>query len=76
MMLELKNRLEPEARLELTINPEEAPSPIHATARVIWSNKDKSQEMYNTGIEIANIEEDNKNSFLKLLCDVIYRANP
>ena len=59
-----------ELKLELygTLNP------VHAKGKVIWvkelSLEDGSPS--DMGIEFIEIEEDNKNTFLKFLCDLIY----
>jgi c-di-GMP-binding flagellar brake protein YcgR len=47
---------------------------IHASGRVAWSKKSslENNASYEIGIEFLKIEEDNKNTFLKYLCDLIY----
>ena len=55
--------------------PEMPGNEIHATGRVIWKRRlsleDKSP--FDIGIEFGEIAEDDKNSFLKFLCDFIYK---
>jgi len=60
--------------LELKMVIPGAPNPVHAKARVIWKKKISLEDAapYDCGLEFAEIEEDNKNTFLKFLCDLIY----
>ena len=52
----------------------EAPNPVHAKAKVIWKKKTSLEDaaLFDCGLEFTEIEEDNKNTFLKFLCDLIY----
>lgn len=60
--------------LEIKMVIRDAPSPVHAKAKVIWKKKISLEDMapYDCGLEFTEIEEDNKNTFLKFLCDLIY----
>ncbi|MBN2453506.1 MAG: PilZ domain-containing protein [Candidatus Omnitrophica bacterium] len=60
--------------LEIKIAIPEAPNPVHARAKVIWKKKISLEDTapYDCGLEFVEIEEDNKNTFLKFLCDLIY----
>lgn len=60
--------------LELKMVIEDAPNPVHAKAKVIWKKKVSLEDAapYDCGLEFTEIEEDNKNTFLKFLCDLIY----
>lgn len=60
--------------LELKMVIEDAPNPVHAKAKVIWKKKISLEDAapYDCGLEFTEIEEDNKNTFLKFLCDLIY----
>jgi len=60
--------------LELKMVIQEAPNPVHAKAKVIWKKKISLEDAapYDCGVEFTEIEEDNKNTFLKFLCDLIY----
>lgn len=51
-----------------------ASNPVHTKARVIWKRKLSLEDSspFDAGIEFTEIEEDNKNTFLKNLCDLIY----
>lgn len=64
-------------RLEVKLGIEGAANPIHATAEIVWKKKlsleDKSP--FDVGLEFTGIEEDNKNTFLKNMCDMIYRIS-
>lgn len=60
--------------LELKMVIADAPNPVHAKAKVIWKKKISLEDAapYDCGLEFTEIEEDNKNTFLKFLCDLIY----
>jgi c-di-GMP-binding flagellar brake protein YcgR len=62
------------ANLELNLDIPDATNPVHVNGRVVWtkrlSTEDKSP--HEVGVEFVNIEEDNKNTFLKYICDLIY----
>jgi len=73
MMVEIAKNISPETPIELNLAPAEALNPIHINAKVIRSDKIEGQDLFNTGIEFSKIEEDNKNTFLKFLCDRIYK---
>lgn len=60
--------------IELKLNITGAPNPVHAKGKVIWKKKMSLEDAapFDCGIEFTEIEEDNKNTFLKFLCDLIY----
>ncbi len=60
--------------LELKMVIQTAPNPVHAKAKIIWKKKISLEDAapYDCGLEFIEIEEDNKNTFLKFLCDLIY----
>lgn len=60
--------------LEIKLVIRDALSPVHAKAKVIWKKKISLEDTapYDCGLEFTEIEEDNKNTFLKFLCDLIY----
>ena len=60
--------------IELKLGIPEALSPVHAKAKVVWKKKLSTENgaPYDIGCEFTKIEEDNKNTFLKFLCDLIY----
>jgi len=51
-----------------------AHNPVHAKGKVVWKKKLSLEDKapYDVGVEFTEIEEDNKNTFLKFLCDIIY----
>jgi hypothetical protein len=51
-----------------------ANNPIHAKGRIVWKRRLSLEDNapYDLGVEFVEIEEDNKNTFLKFLCDLIY----
>lgn len=65
-----KKGIEVEIKLKLP----SAQNPIHVSGRVAWLDRMGSDDSASSsvGIEFTKIEEDNKNTFLKYLCDLIY----
>lgn len=60
--------------LELKLELCGANNPVHAKGKVVWMKQLSLEDnaMCDVGIEFTEIEEDNKNTFLKFLCDLIY----
>jgi hypothetical protein len=60
--------------LELKLELYGANNPIHAKGKVVWIKQLSLEDgaPFDVGIELTEIEEDNKNTFLKFLCDLIY----
>lgn len=60
--------------VEVKIEIPSAPNPIHAKGKVIWRKKVSLEDgaPFDCGLEFIEVEEDNKNTFLKFLCDLIY----
>lgn len=60
--------------VELKLEIYGANNPVHAKGRVVWKKKLSLEDnaCCDIGIEFVEIEEDNKNTFLKFLCDLIY----
>lgn len=49
-------------------------NPVHIHGKVAWAKRLTIEDgaPYDIGVEFGSIEEDNKNTFLKFLCDTIY----
>lgn len=60
--------------VELKLTIPGAANPVHAKGNVIWKKKMSLEDAapFDCGMEFTEIEEDNKNTFLKFLCDLIY----
>ena len=60
--------------LELRVDLPESLSPVHAEAKVVWKKRlsEKEGAESDIGCEFTRIEEDNKNTFLKYFCDLLY----
>jgi len=60
--------------LELKLDIPNAPNSVHAKGTVVWKEKLSLEDTspFDFGIEFSEIEDDNKNTFLKFLCDLIY----
>ena len=75
MQLLTGEKLEVGKKLNLKMHLPEAPNPAHLNGIVLWSKEIEPGKKlsYSAGIEFGNIEEDNKNTFLKFLCDLMYK---
>ena len=64
----------PGMAIEIRLNIKGLSSPIHATAKVVWKKRLSLDDasLFDVGLEIVSIEDDNKNTFLKFLCDSLY----
>jgi hypothetical protein len=62
------------AVIDIKIELPNADNPIHARGKVVWRKKVSLEDNapVDCGVELIKIEEDNKNTFLKFLCDLIY----
>lgn len=63
--------------LELKLIVPQAANPVHASGRIIWKNKLSLEDNapFDFGLEFSGVEEDNKNTFLKFFCDLIYEIS-
>ncbi len=61
--------------IELKLNILGAPNSVHAKGRIMWKERMTLEDNspFDFGVEFIEIEEDNKNTFLKFLCDLIYK---
>lgn len=66
--------LEADGIIALSLDIVGAHNPVHAKGKVVWKKKLSLEDKapYDVGVEFTEIEEDNKNTFLKFLCDIIY----
>lgn len=66
--------LKESAIVELKLDIPGVINPIHAKGKIIWGKKISLEDSapFDFGLEFVEIEEDNKNTFLKFLCDLIY----
>ena len=66
--------LRPNEVVELKLIIAGASNPVHAKGRVVWKKPVSLEDgaPFDVGFEFVEIEEDNKNTFLKFLCDLIY----
>ncbi|MCX5679666.1 MAG: PilZ domain-containing protein [Candidatus Omnitrophica bacterium] len=60
--------------LELKLSLTGAANPVHAKAKVVWKKRLSLEDgsPFDVGLEFIAIEEDNKNTFLKNFCDLMY----
>ena len=61
-------------KLEIKLEASDISNPVHLDGVVIWSRKISLEDgaPFTTGVKFSGIEEDNKNTFLKFLCDLLY----
>jgi len=69
-----EERIEEGASLELNLAIPNANNPVHINGNVVWVKRVSTEDgsPFEVGIEFIKIEEDNKNTFLRYLCDLIY----
>lgn len=70
-----EERLETGKKVDLKMFIPEALNPAHLNGVVLWSrdNEEGKKPSYCAGIEFGRIEEDNKSTFLRFLCNLMYK---
>ncbi len=74
MMMDTKKKLPVGTETEIEMSPPGALNPIHCDGKITRVKAADRPGRYNCGVIFTSIEEDNKNTFLKFLCDAIYRT--
>lgn len=74
LRFEVPNGLEESEKLDISLYLPSIDDPIHLGGKVVWQNKISLEDNapFDVGVEIVNIDEENKNIFLKYLCDLLY----
>jgi c-di-GMP-binding flagellar brake protein YcgR len=69
-----EQKVEDGSFLDINLTIPKANNPVHIKGKTIWSKKLSTEDTapFEVGVEFVQIEEDNKNTFLKFLCDLIY----
>ncbi len=75
MMIELDTQVPAGEKVKIDITAPGSLNPIHCSGKTVWSDFSDAQSKFQCGIEFVSIEEDNKNTFLKFLCDLIYEGD-
>lgn len=75
IMIEVAKKYSIGVELKIELQTPEALNPVHCIGKVIWATPFSDSEKFHCGIEFIRIEEDNKNTFLKFLCDTIYKSS-
>ncbi len=75
MQLLTEEKLDTGKKIDFKIFTPDALNPVHLNGRILWSKEiSKGEKLsYCSGIEFGKIEEDNKTTFLKYLCDMMYK---
>jgi len=71
-------KLEFRDKVDLKIFVPEALNPAHIKGVIVWSKELAERPKgysHSAGIDFEKIEEDNKNTFLKFLCSLMYTEN-
>lgn len=73
----LDPNLQESSTIEIKLKLPDTVNPVHAQGKVIWKRKLSLEDAapFDVGIDLTTIEEDNKNTFLKFLCDTIYNLS-
>ncbi len=71
---ETKKELKDGEKLELTLELPDTKNPVHIRGKVVWYKKTslENHAPFDIGCAFIKIEEDNKNTFLKYFCDLMY----
>jgi len=74
VMFETGEKLSQNDQVEITLLLPNVKNPVHVNGKVIWHKKsgEQDKEISDVGCEFVKIEEDNKNTFLRFFCDLIY----
>ncbi|MFA5145866.1 MAG: PilZ domain-containing protein [Candidatus Omnitrophota bacterium] len=64
--------------IDVTLSIPGPAHPVHARCRVIWKRKVSLEDKapFDIGVEIIELGEEDKNLFLKFLCDALYSLAP
>lgn len=60
-----------ESLLEIELNLPEIPSPIKASAKVVWTQKATEKDLYNIGIAFENITEEDRKNIMEYVEEMI-----
>ncbi len=74
MMIHLDKKLLTGVETSIDMHAPDTLNPIHCNGKVVRVIAADKPGKYSCGIIFTRIEEDNKNTFLKFLCDTIYRS--
>jgi len=76
LRFETSKKLEADEKAELVLYLPSMVNPITFRARVVWQKKKSLEDKapYDVGVEIVSIEDNDKNIFLKYLCDLFYNS--
>jgi len=74
MMIETDAKLAVGTEPDIDMNPPGSLNPIHCKGKIVWGSARNIGNGRNYGVQFIYVEEDNKNTFLKFLCDLIYKS--
>ncbi|MFC1480325.1 PilZ domain-containing protein [Candidatus Omnitrophota bacterium] len=74
LRFEILRALKESEKLDMALHIPSMDNPIPLKAKVIWQTKKSLEDNapYDVGVEITDIDDKNKNVFLKYLCDLLY----
>jgi c-di-GMP-binding flagellar brake protein YcgR len=74
LRFELGRSIKENEKLTLSLYLPGTNEPVLLEGRVVWQKRASREDNspYDMGVEILSIEENNKNIFLKYLCDLLY----
>lgn len=76
MRFEVTKELKNTELLDMSLTIPSSDTPVRLKGRVVWQSKTTLEDTapYDVGVEIMEIEDKNKNAFLKYLCDLLYES--
>lgn len=74
LRFEVASELKGPGKLDMSLYIPASKDPVRLGGKVIWQSKVSLEDNapYDVGVEILEIEDKNKNIFLKYLCDLLY----
>lgn len=75
LRFECQKQLKEGTSLELKLELPKASNPVHGKGKLAWVRKSTLEDNspFDVGMEFVKIEEDNKNTFLRFMCDLAYK---
>lgn len=74
LRFEVKEELEPSNVLNIELYIPSLDKPVHMEGKLVWQHKTSLEDRapYDVGVEITEVNDVEKNIFLKYLCDLLY----
>ena len=73
---EVGDKLEEKQGLDISVSLPAAANPIKIKGKLVWQVKTSLEDKapYDVGVEIVEVNDKDKNNFLKYVCDILYTS--